>query len=134
MTAPVCPYCGATAEKVNGSILYEHMNDMGAKTFWKCTPCAAWVGCHIGTEVPLGRLANAELRALKRQTHELFDPLWRVSVTKKRRAANRTKAYQALAAILGITAAQCHIGEFDVDLCRRTIAAIPQLRQQLQAT
>jgi hypothetical protein len=132
-TPVICPYCHAPAEKVTGDILYAHRNDMGAKTFWRCIPCATWVGCHLGTDVPLGRLANAELRTWKRRAHEVFDPLWRVDHSKKKKAAARSRAYEALAHILGISAAQCHIGEFDVDLCKRTVAAIPQLRQDLES-
>lgn len=130
---PICPYCQSPAEKVGGAELYPHRNDMGAKTFWRCAPCAAWVGCHIGTDVPLGRLADADLRAWKRRAHEAFDPLWRIDNSKKKKAAARTRAYQALAHILGITASECHIGLFNIDLCKRTIAAVPQLRQTLEA-
>lgn len=127
---PICPYCGAAAEKVTGDIQYPHRNDMGKKFFWRCVPCQAWVGCHIGTDRPLGRLADAELRTWKRRAHDAFDPLWRTTAHRRRNTGARTRAYQALAHALGIPAADCHIGMFDIDLCRRTVALAPTLKMR----
>lgn len=131
-----CPYCSKPAEKVTGLSVYPHRSDLQAKIFWRCSgKCAAWVGCHPGTSVPMGRLANDELRLWKRKAHAAFDPLWRVCAhNKKKKGSARGRAYQALADILGIPVQDCHIGEFDEALCQRTIAAIPQLRRQLATT
>ncbi|MFB5268120.1 zinc-finger-containing protein [Paenibacillus enshidis] len=49
----------------------------------------AYVGVHDGTDIPLGRLANRELRELKKQCHALFDPVWK---NKKRLETGRTAA------------------------------------------
>jgi len=128
MTIPPLCDCGSFAALVDGSVIYPHRPDLHQKKFWQCAPCDAYVGCHPpagkngkggqgdGT-VPLGRLANAELRRWKSKAHEAFDPLW------KNKGMHRKKAYQWLAKQLGIDAEDCHIGMFDVELCKRTIGA-----------
>ena len=126
----VCPYCDRPAELVTGRKLYQHRPDLFPLKFWQCDPCGAYVGCHKagawvpelrktsdGT-IPLGRLANAELRKAKSAAHAAFDPLW------KSRAIHRREAYSWLASELGISIANCHIGMFDVDQCRAVVAAV----------
>lgn len=127
---PDCPYCGKTSEKVGGDVIYPHRSDLRHKTFYRCQPCGAWVGCHDGTEKPLGRLANAELRTAKSDAHAAFDPLWKAKMRlhgcKKHEA--RGKGYAWLADQLGIERDACHIGMFDVELCQRTVAVCAALR------
>ncbi len=115
-----CPYCGGQAKLVGGKAIYPHRADLHARKFWQCAPCDAYVGCHKpnpqlgfdGTQ-PLGRLANAELRKAKSAAHESFDPIW------QEEHMSRRAAYAWLAKALGIPVERCHIGEFDVALCRR---------------
>ena len=109
----ICPYCSNEAPLVDGSVIYPHRPDLHSKPFYQCAPCDAYVGCHPGTEKPLGRLANAELRRAKMAAHAAFDPLWRNGKQK------RGNAYKWLAEQLGIAKRQCHIGYFDVDTCNR---------------
>lgn len=112
-----CPYCGKKAELVTGRAIYPHLRHLRSKMFWQCAPCDAYVGCHengSGTK-PLGRLANAELRALKRAVHVVFDPLWQNG------KQSRKDAYHYLADHLGIPYAECHVGMFDEETCRRAI-------------
>jgi hypothetical protein len=116
LTAPVCPYCGANSEHVDGKVVYPHRPDLAEKRFWLCRPCDAYVGCHDGTPEPLGRLANAELRKMKSAAHSAFDPLWRDGHMK------RSAAYKRLAEHLGLDSEQCHIGMFDVAMCAKVIA------------
>lgn len=110
-----CPYCGNTARLVGGNAIYPHRPDLAAKKFYQCKPCDAHVGCHPGTEKALGRLANAELRKAKMAAHAAFDPLWKNGERKRR------SAYAWLAKELGIEEKQCHIGMFDVEMCRRVV-------------
>lgn len=114
--APTCNYCKEDSVLVSGSIIYPHRPDLHSKFFYLCKPCDAYVGCHRGTQEPLGRLANAELRKFKSLAHKAFDPYW------KSGEATRSLAYRALAAKLGILAKDCHIGMFDVQTCKRVIA------------
>lgn len=124
---PLCDYCGNTSESVTGREVYPHRPDLATKPFYRCAPCQAWVGCHPGTAVPLGRLANAELRRAKMAAHAAFDPLW------KSGTMSRASAYKALARALGIEPQACHIGMFDVAMCARVPAAVEMVRTQLRA-
>lgn len=75
--------------------------------------------------LPLGRLANAELRQAKRAAHAAFDPLW------QSRRMSRRSAYAWLAQQLGIAVEDCHIGMFDTESCQRVIAAVREKRYAL---
>lgn len=108
-----CPYCsGAATFRPSSAHLYRG-TDYGP--VWECAPCQAWVGVHRGTETPLGRLANKELRRAKSAAHAAFDPLW------KKGPMERASAYKWLAGQLEIERADCHIGMFDVAMCQRVI-------------
>lgn len=133
----LCSYCDGRAKLVTGADLYpgSKSRELAGKLFWECAPCRAWVGCHPPAkadgrggqgngDVPLGRLANAELRRAKQQAHAAFDPIWRDG------AMSRQGAYAWLAGKLGIPNKQCHIGAFDVDRCQATVRAC--LQRQLE--
>lgn len=113
---PDCPYCGEASKLVGGDVIYPHRPDLYDKKFYQCSPCGAYVGCHKGTEKPLGRLANAELRRAKMAAHGAFDPIWRNGGMK------RSNAYAWLAQQLGLSEEECHIGMFDVDRCKQVVA------------
>ena len=111
----ICDYCKQDAKLVTGAAIYPHRPDLHSKWFYQCASCAAYVGCHGATKVPLGRLANAELRAAKKAAHAAFDPLWRSG------DYTRKVAYAWLAGELGIPARQAHIGMFDVAQCQAVV-------------
>ena len=80
----------------------------------------AYVGVHKGTDKPLGRLANAELRNWKKAAHAVFDPLWKYG----RFRGHRNAAYAWLAQKMGLPVEKTHIGMFDVGQCRKAIEII----------
>ena len=125
MTFETCPYCGNPAAKVTGAELYSHWPELAKKLFWACMPCKAWVGCHPGGDLPLGRLANAELRRAKMDAHAAFDPFWKTGIL------TRSEAYKWLSKELGIDREQCHIGWFDVEMCRKVVVLCT--RKQMEA-
>lgn len=111
----VCPYCAANAEFVTGRIIYPNMSKFHKRKFYLCKTCQAYVGCHEGSEVPLGRLANKRLRNAKMEAHAVFDPIWKSGVM------TRSAAYSWLAKGLCIPDKDCHIGMFDEELCNRVV-------------
>ncbi|MBN7137030.1 hypothetical protein A7A76_20030 [Lysobacter enzymogenes] len=120
-----CDYCGQPAELVSGAEIYPRRPDLAYKQIWHCAPCDAYVGCHEHSDaVPLGRLANAQLRAAKQAAHAAFDPLWR-----EEGGMRRSEAYAWLAGALGIRKRDCHIAMFDVADCDRVVAACRTRRQ-----
>lgn len=107
-----CPYCGAPTKLIDDSQIYGR--SYGAKCYI-CKRCDAWVGCHKGTNKALGRVANKNLRRLKHQAHEAFDPIWKEGYLP------RTAAYEVLSIAFKLPMKQTHIGMFDEELCRKTI-------------
>lgn len=110
-----CDYCGEQALLVSGEVIYPSRSDLGNLWFYQCKPCNAYVGSHKGSNKPLGRLANKELRKAKMAAHRSFDYIWTSEKMK------RAKAYSWLAKQLGIPASECHIGMFDVDTCNKVV-------------
>ncbi len=121
MNPVICSYCDNKAILVTGKVIYPHRPDLATKKFWNCIPCKAYVGCHPVSnhhktdDVPLGRLANAELRKLKSQAHAAFDPKWRSGMM------TRKEAYGILADRLGIKRKDCHIGMFEEETCLKVV-------------
>jgi len=107
-----CPYCGESARRVDGAVIYPHRADLAARSFFQCAPCDAYVGTHKGNGLPFGRLANRELRAARSRLHALFDPLWNRGGCD--RAGRRRDLYERLAEVLRIPVEECHIGDFDL--------------------
>lgn len=116
-----CPYCKEEAELISSEDVYGI--DYGM--MWICRPCDATVGTHSNSSdhKPLGRLANKELRAWKVHAHEVFDPLWwaKMRQTGCSKYEARSAAYHWLAEQLGLPIEKCHIGMFDVEMCRRVV-------------
>ena len=112
---PRCPYCGNESIKSTGDIVYPHREDLKDKVFYECLPCEARVGCHNGTDKPLGSLANLELRRVRSAAHGFFDPLW------KKGFMTRDNAYVALAFELNIPFKFAHIGQFNIEQSKKTI-------------
>lgn len=108
-----CDYCGRQAEYVDSKIIYGKSYGM----VYLCRNCMAYVGVHKGTDKPLGRLANAQLRYWKKQAHAAFDPLWKYG----RFRGYRNAAYAWLADKMALPVEKTHIGMFDVDQCKRAI-------------
>lgn len=113
-----CPYCNSDVKIVNSSYIYNSNKDCG--NFYVCVnfpQCNSYVGCHKGTNKPLGTLANYRLRNLRTIAHKYFDSLWR----KGKFSGNRRFAYRCLAHYLGINKEECHIGMFNEEMCKRVI-------------
>lgn len=72
MTPPNCPYCHSQAVLCDASAVYGEKY-AGQFNVWRCeTPdCDSWVAVRPGPEpTPLGPLANAPLRALRKRLYE----------------------------------------------------------------
>lgn len=122
-----CDYCHKPARLTTGREIYSRRMELWRKKIWFCSPCQAWVGCHDGTEKPLGRLANAELRQAKIQAHAAFDPLW------QRGGMSRREAYGLLSAKMGIPREDTHIGMFDLEQCRKVIEVLREHQRPTEA-
>lgn len=108
--AQLCPYCSGKPKLKDSSCVY----GKSYGPIWICE-CGAFCGCHPGTNKPLGRVANNELRRLKKEAHDYFDPIW------KNRIMSRHAAYRMLSVRLGIPKKYTHIGMFSESTCRKVI-------------
>lgn len=120
-----CPYCGQKAMLRNAAEVYgakyAHVGNLYVCPQWPT--CDSYVGCHRGTMVPLGRMADKELRLAKSAAHRMFDALWKKRVLQgldKKTA--RGAGYAWLSKATGINREKCHIGMMDVKECREVIA------------
>lgn len=121
LRAPLCPYCGHTAELRHSKDVYPHAQQDYGK-FWVCPgECDAYVGTHANSpkNKPLGRLANKELREWKRRAHLAFDPMWQEQ-HEDYAGFSRQEAYSWLTRQMG-KVNQVHIGECDVSECRQIV-------------
>lgn len=91
---------------------------------WHCMDCKALVGCHEGTDIPMGLMADAMTRDARFQAHGSFDNLWRGRGARMSRA----EAYAWMASTLAIPAEQAHIGMLSERQCEALIEAVKNFR------
>lgn len=109
---PVCPECGNNARLVDSKIVYGR--SYGNIWYCDCIKGDVYVGCHKGTTMPLGTMANARLRYYRKKAHRAFDPIW----SNKKAMMSRNDAYAWLSSRLNIPPEECHIGMFDEETCQ----------------
>jgi hypothetical protein len=111
-----CLECGSTERRLSdGREAYPHRSDLFSKQFWFCG-CGAFVGCHPGSDVPLGAPAGKATKRARMDAHAAFDALW------KSRRMGRGEAYRWLADKLGIAPRDCHIGHMTRDMAERVVS------------
>lgn len=106
-----CPYCGGSIKLVSHMEVYGR--EYGNWPYvYRCAPCDAHVGLHPDTDIPLGTLANGELRSERARNKAHFERLW------KGGHMSRTGAYRWLADQMRLSKDDCHWGVFSVEQCR----------------
>ena len=113
-----CPYCKKPAKLVKGDEIYPGRASTANKNYYECLPCNAYVGCHPNSTIPLGHLADLELRTARRQVHKQFDEIWRSG------RMVRTHAYSWLSRQTGIPYKECHIGMMNKAQCESAVAIV----------
>ncbi|MFL9998504.1 zinc-finger-containing protein [Paraburkholderia sediminicola] len=126
---PVCDYCGVKAALVRaGGDAYPYREDHGP--LWLCASCEAWIGVFARSRrhVPLGRLANAELREWKARLHDALEPLAAAKV--RRDSCNlfeaRARGMKWLAGEMALDEQHANIHQLDVGQCKTAIDIIEQ--------
>jgi hypothetical protein len=131
-----CPYCQSGVELVTGAEVYPKHPELADRHIWRCTACDAHVGCHrpgakvtAGGQVtisdgtlPMGRLANPELRAARIETHRMLDALWQPPARM-----NRHEAYTWMARVIEVPREEAHVASLDFDQCVKVMHAIEDL-------
>lgn len=111
-----CRFCHGPVNLINNAQVYGG-REYGWPFTYSCCKCHARVGCHPGTDIPLGTLADRETMKARRAAHAAFDPLWQ-NVGK----GMRKKAYEALSKAMGKPAA--HISWMDAAECQTVVALV----------
>lgn len=115
-TAPRCPYCGShTILRSADGIYRDNSRDEMLYVCKNYPACDAYVRVQKGTTIPLGTVANRELRELRAEAHRQFDKLYKQGYMSKH------DAYQWLGAVLGVSASQAHIAQLGVCGCNLVI-------------
>lgn len=132
-----CPYCFSAVELVTGADVYPERPELANRNIWRCTLCDASVGCHkVGARVrrsdgielvsdgtlPMGSLADEELRAARTETHRLFDGLWLEPARM-----TRADAYAWMAKLLRIPHEDAHVASLSYDECVKVQLAVEDL-------
>ena len=115
-----CHLCAGAVELVPNSEVYNGKDYGEWPWTYLCRGCGSYVGLHPFTGIPLGTLANKQMRAARQAAKAALNPLWQHGGPM-----TRTEAYAWLSQQLGIADIEdCHIGYMDVDQCRQIMAAI----------
>lgn len=108
----ICPYCGNEAIWCENKVVYGR-NYGKSYMMWYCQKDDAYVGCHQNTKKPLGRMANRELREIKKKAKKAW--------MDKYGKYGKRFIYQKLAQDLGIPPQEAHFGMFDVEMCKKVL-------------
>lgn len=118
----ICRYCGSPVVYTSNAEVYGR--EYGTGRCYLCRNCRAFVGVHPNTDIPLGSLANEELREWRKQAHLWFDQLWK----RPARVMTRHNAYGWLATQMGLPREKTHIGMFEIDECQKVIELVKEKR------
>lgn len=70
--------------------------------------------------VPLGTLANAELRKARTEAHMSLDRMWKHGIM------HRARTYQWLAQQMQMKTKDCHIGSMNVEQCKQVVQLVAE--------
>ena len=113
-----CPFCNSRVSLIDSAKIYGcHYGFIYlCNSFPKCD---ARVKCHPKTIIPMGTLADKELRRWRSLAHRKFDPLWQSGVF-----SNRQAAYKWLSKVMRLPLEKTHVAMFDKRQCQRAIALV----------
>lgn len=112
-----CPYCGSQAFLRPASAVHRHAQP--GEEVYVCArypACDAYVSAHRESRLPMGTLANKELRNQRRQAHTALNRLWEQGLM------TRKEAYRWLQIQLGLPESETHIGHFSEFRCKQVIS------------
>lgn len=122
-----CPHCGAVAVIRPAAEIYNDPRRTDEMYVCRNYPvCNTYVGMHRGTRIPLGTLANGDLRNLRIKAHRKFDQIWQTGIMP------RHAAYHWLADSFGMKLDDAHIGKFGEYRCQQVIEQCDRILAQNQ--
>ena len=123
-----CPYCGSPVVYRSADGIYRD-NSKGTMLYVcsRYPECDSYVRAHTGTNIPVGSMANHELRTLRRTAHHYFDQLYESGYMSKQ------DAYQWLADLIVAPLSEAHIGYLGEYYCKQVIEESRKLLEQQKA-
>lgn len=119
-----CDCCGSVeVHLVSNDQIYNGKRYGDWPFAYLCLDCHAYVGLHPNTDLPLGTMADKDLRNKRKGAKDLWVSMLKDFGLEKDRAA----AYAELAQALGIENRYCHFGMFDHEMCERVVQAVDKL-------
>lgn len=113
-----CPYCHANATLRPASTVYGQNKRSQGKYLYVCDrwpACDAYVSAHAHSHLPMGTLANGNLRHKRILAHRALQQLC------ENRHMGKREVYIWLQAKLGLSEHQAHIGQFSDWMCDEVI-------------
>lgn len=122
-----CPFCNSRVSLIDSAKIYGH--SYGFIYLCDAFPkCDARVRCHSKTIIPMGTLADKELRRWRSLVHRKFDPLWQSGVF-----SNRQAAYKWLSKAMKLPLERTHVAMFNIRQCQRAIALVELFTRSRQS-
>ena len=124
-----CPYCRAKAFLRPASFIGHFGEAYKGKEYYVCANyprCDSYVSAHRGSRLPMGTLADGQLRGLRREAHQAFNRLW------KNRYMTIDEAYRWLQLKLGIPKSEAHIANFSEYRCKEVIRLCTEFISSVQ--
>ncbi|MDO4762954.1 MAG: zinc-finger-containing protein [Flavobacteriaceae bacterium] len=127
----ICPYCDCETKLVRGDYIYPIVKNgvrpkYVDKFYYVCILNKNhYVGTYGDNKRSLGRVADFELRKLKNQGHNIFDPLWKDEDYFK----SRKEAYEWLSKKMKLPLELTHFGMFNNEQCKMAVKYCNELRQ-----
>lgn len=122
LTGRWCPYCNCATNYSDAGAAGFHMS---TGFLYICPSCGAYVGCHPGTSMAKGMVANAKQRHLRRLAHDAVDFLWKDGYL------DRQTVYYRLARLLGKPKNKAHIAMLTMAELQQVISYMNQLQDAL---
>lgn len=116
-----CDCCGSPRVHLQKRSLMKMRVPKAWDLVWHCLDCLALVGCHEGTDIPLGYMADAATREARYHVHKVFDRLWR-----GRKQLSRAEAYIWMAQVLQLKVEDAHIGMLTLEQCEALTRAVEE--------
>ncbi|WP_242996567.1 zinc-finger-containing protein [Lacrimispora amygdalina] len=118
-----CPYCKAKAILRPASVVYGSTLKEKGRHLYLCTnwpACDAYVSAHKSSLLPMGTLANGDLRHKRIMAHRAL------SAFQRHGHMETWAVYLWLQMQLGLSREEAHIGRFSAEQCEQVIAACRQ--------
>ena len=123
LSGKLCPYCNCETQKVTDKEIYGIQSNYN-KSFIQCIQNSDHYVGTFSNGKSLGRLANSELRKLKRDGHAVFDKLWQ---GEEATFNSRDQAYQWLSKKMKLSKDLTHFAMFSDEQCIQSINIVNRM-------